>query len=979
MKRMVLLVVLLATSWAIFANEPEPIRLADKILFRGVQLKTPNDDVIVFWTDTLSGSTRIMAQSFAPSGTANWANPMPVVSDVMEPEALDACLASDGNYFLLYGVQLGQWINYRVQKISTSGAVLWGVSGTQVSPGGYNNYAPLVADNQGGVYAFWDLHSDMNAINGQHLDATGTIQWGVDGMLVLQHSFMLRIKGAIPDGSGGCIVNISKSLDSGGTVSHLLRLSPTGSVVGNSPLLDPDLFPGSNFTAMPGEPGQFILYNAGPDQVARFLRVNAEGSILAPLVSHTLPPNSLPDVGFTVEKVPSDGLYYLYRTDTPYRFYAAKLDAQLQAAWQDPVAVTPDNGGDYIDMSVDADAAGRLWVAWTYNVYPAPTHEIRAQMVDASGQLAWDPAGMLIASTDYRVDHPAVTAMNNRGYLFWGQIRQGMASLNSQNVSPSGELQWPAGGEPVRECVAGFAGADIVVPMTQHFCILWNDTRRNELGNIYFQLTDTSLIPTLAANGVPLCDSLTIADRLVNALPMPDGSVAVLFYAQSEYTTPGSLYMQQILPDGSKLYPQPGIFIASGTGYDNVSMSIHDGDLYIVWGDTDYNGGNSETVIIGQRIHQGQIEWNGGGRLLVTLPEEFLMELHVRGAYVVWQTMDGSGSNVRALRVQPNGTPSAGWPAYGLDLVSPAGEGIDISGQPVGLADGDLVCVFRRQQQDHYGLFAQRFSPSGQRRWGSNGITLDTEVYSTVSCADFAPETTFGIYRILQNGLWLQRYGSTDTPLLGDAGVFVDVPGDYYDDVLLRYQDGWYSFFRASLTGQNSELILHQVYSPSGVPLYYAPQSINNAPSGNEQLSAARIGNIGCLIWTDNRQGIYDSEYYLSSVYAVRVAADHVDADDPGVGVPALPAISGIGPNPFKTSASIGFTLPRTADVELVIYNIRGQKVASLCEGTAYPAGNHSLRWDGQDLHGKRVASGIYLCLLKADGHVSRRTMVLVK
>ncbi len=83
-------------------------------------------------------------------------------------------------------------------------------------------------------------------------------------------------------------------------------------------------------------------------------------------------------------------------------------------------------------------------------------------------------------------------------------------------------------------------------------------------------------------------------------------------------------------------------------------------------------------------------------------------------------------------------------------------------------------------------------------------------------------------------------------------------------------------------------------------------------------------------------------------------------------------------PNPFNPSTSIEFALPQTVDVSLKIYNIRGQLVKTLVDGSK-SAGRYSLTWDGTDNFGSRVASGTYIYSIKAGEFVNNKKMVLLK
>lgn len=83
-------------------------------------------------------------------------------------------------------------------------------------------------------------------------------------------------------------------------------------------------------------------------------------------------------------------------------------------------------------------------------------------------------------------------------------------------------------------------------------------------------------------------------------------------------------------------------------------------------------------------------------------------------------------------------------------------------------------------------------------------------------------------------------------------------------------------------------------------------------------------------------------------------------------------------PNPFNPATAIPYHLPKSAEVEIAIYNLRGQKIRTLIHETR-PAGFHEVKWDGRDENGALVAGGVYLCRFGADSYIQARKMVLLK
>lgn len=82
-------------------------------------------------------------------------------------------------------------------------------------------------------------------------------------------------------------------------------------------------------------------------------------------------------------------------------------------------------------------------------------------------------------------------------------------------------------------------------------------------------------------------------------------------------------------------------------------------------------------------------------------------------------------------------------------------------------------------------------------------------------------------------------------------------------------------------------------------------------------------------------------------------------------------------PNPFNSSATIGFSLPDAGYVRLAVYDVSGRLVRTLVEGHV-KAGVHEVAWDGVDSAGRKVATGVYVYRLAAkQGMVAQRMTLL--
>ncbi|MBW6515148.1 MAG: chitobiase/beta-hexosaminidase C-terminal domain-containing protein [Candidatus Cloacimonetes bacterium] len=88
--------------------------------------------------------------------------------------------------------------------------------------------------------------------------------------------------------------------------------------------------------------------------------------------------------------------------------------------------------------------------------------------------------------------------------------------------------------------------------------------------------------------------------------------------------------------------------------------------------------------------------------------------------------------------------------------------------------------------------------------------------------------------------------------------------------------------------------------------------------------------------------------------------------------------LKGNYPNPFNPSTLIHFTLPEEAEINLTIYNIRGQKIRELYNGYL-PAGEHRVEWNGRDDSNRIQSSGVYFYQLQSGDQTLIRKALMIK
>ena len=83
-------------------------------------------------------------------------------------------------------------------------------------------------------------------------------------------------------------------------------------------------------------------------------------------------------------------------------------------------------------------------------------------------------------------------------------------------------------------------------------------------------------------------------------------------------------------------------------------------------------------------------------------------------------------------------------------------------------------------------------------------------------------------------------------------------------------------------------------------------------------------------------------------------------------------------PNPFNPSTLIPYQLAATSPVRLEVFNVLGQRVATLVDGQQQGAGAYVARWDGTNASGRAAASGVYFYRLTVAGAHQTGKMVLL-
>jgi flagellar hook assembly protein FlgD len=99
-------------------------------------------------------------------------------------------------------------------------------------------------------------------------------------------------------------------------------------------------------------------------------------------------------------------------------------------------------------------------------------------------------------------------------------------------------------------------------------------------------------------------------------------------------------------------------------------------------------------------------------------------------------------------------------------------------------------------------------------------------------------------------------------------------------------------------------------------------------------------------------------------------------------GTATVPRVNALGqnrPNPFNPETTIPFSTATPGRVSIRVYDVAGRLVRTITD-KVLPAGDHTVRWNGESDHGLHVASGIYFYrIVFPGGEISGKKLTILR
>lgn len=128
----------------------------------------------------------------------------------------------------------------------------------------------------------------------------------------------------------------------------------------------------------------------------------------------------------------------------------------------------------------------------------------------------------------------------------------------------------------------------------------------------------------------------------------------------------------------------------------------------------------------------------------------------------------------------------------------------------------------------------------------------------------------------------------------------------------------------------------------------------------------------GACLWQSDRNGKWDI-YGVSGFFGPGGVAGKNDKEDSG-----KIFLSQNAPNPASGKISIEYQIALTGQVKIKLFNSLGQLVNILVDKPQTP-GKYGIVWNGQNLAGNKVSSGIYFYRLEVGGKSTAKKMIYLR
>ena len=873
-----------------------------------------------------------------------------------------------------------------------NGVALAQQQGTQIS-------INMCTDSLGGVYVTWqDKRGGVDDdIYGTHVDANYNIISPGSGVPIVVQGGTQSAKSIEYAGNNEAFICWSDSRQGENIDIYGQRLdvsmSPlfqeNGIPIANS--LDPETRPRTTFV---NNTTSLVTWKYG-DESARILYqfVNNSGLVFAEAkpVSNFNAIQTSPRV-----KRSSDGSVFISWKDLRFDpvdgdIFMQKVNPAGAAQWGDGIQVDLTEGVNFSGRFA-ANSIGGVDIFWEKGVFPDV--DILFQSLDQNGTPQSNSPIVVSDEDGYQFAPNIMKGASDSVFVVYADQGSGSIDLKVSyfkgvsSLVEGGSLLAVKGLDGDIKYNVGFKNSD------ESIILMWEDNRESK--KLYGNVLSEGELSHFNGNQISFSD---------NSSTEIDLSSPTMVYA-SEYiytatfdatTTPKKIRINKLNTELENVWAQTGVALTPENDQRNVFLVDLGGvGVGCFWSES--RSFLSGFDIFFQSLNpDGEPQLSSGGITVAESNGDDYIQAVIPAPdgisfLIFWVEEVWPASRLKYNRVELNGQVSTGWPPNGFNLSNQSIGADNLSVKKI--SDTDGVLAVWNQEGNFSDIYAQKIGWDGEAQWESNGtpISIEENDQSAISFdIDENGSSAFIVWEDYRNGsdydiigreidlssgpTGSEIYFSSDTTNQQKPLVKSVAAGEY----IIIWEDGrgYYNSDPLLINGVD-------LYGSAYVVGFGKTTGVDGIPISVEYHDQKKPaitkynGEDHLLHWIDLRSSGKED---LANYYAKIIRRSDVLSstnEKANVTIPSSFNIQSVYPNPFNGQVKFDFTINSPQLVQFNVYDISGRTIVDeiIMSGSK---GYHQVSWDGKNVYGKMVSSGVYYYTFTLENKVVNGKITYLK
>jgi hypothetical protein len=620
---------------------------------------------IITWDDFRSDKFDIFAQKVDSSGKPLWKlNGVPVSVSDQNDERPEITWMLDGGAIISWISRRGDVTKVLAQRIDPSGKVMWGEKGVGISraSGNQENHKIITSRDGGAIIAWEDARRGLKNIYAQKISEGGLALWDLDGIVLCATEDDSELPELSASENNGVVVvwqdlragNLdiyAQGVSSDGSIEWIengaLVNSSLGSVAQQNPMIVLDGKDGHIIVWEDGRSGYSDVYAQKIDSKGKLLW-GSEGLKLVGAPGIQKNPQIINTGDNSVVVAWEDN-----RSRSRWEIYAQKISDSGQLMWQPGGVLASSSSQSKSRLKIIRNGTGGALLVWQEDRGQL-RQDIYAQKISRSGSPLWGNEGIAVCQSPSDQINPVLATDSGGGTIIaWVDYRTGTfnSDIYAQKITSTGQPLWLEGGVPVCTAPDSQKSPNIIEDGSGGAIISWSDKGGGGY-DIYAQIIDKNGRPKLTIDGIPICQASGTQRNPKMSRNGADGTIIVW----SDFRNANwDIYAQRMSGDGSLLWDEGGVPICTAplTQYSPELVSGSWGTI-IAW--EDYRNAKSYNIYAQKVDYEGEFLWLRDGVPVCSGPDgernPKIAPNGGGGAIIAWEDYRAGGFGIYAQKIK---------------------------------------------------------------------------------------------------------------------------------------------------------------------------------------------------------------------------------------------------------------------------------------------------------------------------------------